>query len=260
MKLLSDFAIWIGLIYALDRSFLEKKNRLKELYLAFCFLFVGATIGLIGQIFNLDGGWQSFAIAWAILSLPFILLSKIKMLNVLWLVVLISGINLDGYIVNILEHFLKKQPITAIISGTMFLGLLSYAGEKLSQACKEKIVLPQAFSDLAFWGMYFVAVVLGLLYGTDGFTRYDFTPILANICVFVFLGIRLLMAVKNKDAQSFIRNTHIAEICILFVFLSRFGNLFTTGIGFILGGFILLLILYGVKKTSKHIKRFEVFK
>ena len=38
---------------------------------------VGGTIGLIAQTFNLSGGWQSFAVSWALLSTPFILVSRL---------------------------------------------------------------------------------------------------------------------------------------------------------------------------------------
>ena len=75
LKLLGDFAIWAGILYGTYWSIVNKKDRVKELFLTLSFLFVGATIGLIGQIFNLSGGWQSFATAWAVLSFVFVIFS-----------------------------------------------------------------------------------------------------------------------------------------------------------------------------------------
>ena len=59
--------------------------------------------------------------------------------------------------------------------------------------------------------------------------------------------------------KSFIRNTHLLELYILFLFVTRYGNLFMSGVGFIVGGLLLLGVLYLLKKTSKYIKTLEVF-
>ena len=138
-----------------------------------------------------------------------------------------------------------------LITGTLIWALLTYAGNQLYKAINKVIVLPKAFAIFCFINMYGVALLGGFFLG--------FENMFANIFVFIFLGIRLLLAMYNKNMKSFIRNTHLVELFILFLFVTRFGNLFMSGIGFILGGALLLGVLYLLKKTSKYIKAMEVF-
>ena len=77
VKLFGDFALWAGIIYAAVKSVADKKSKASEILLVLSFLFAGATIGLIGQIFNLNGGWHSFAMAWSLLGLPYVLFSRL---------------------------------------------------------------------------------------------------------------------------------------------------------------------------------------
>ena len=129
--------------------------------------------------------------------------------------------------------------------------MFTYAGEQLYKSVNKIIVMPKAFAVLSFINMYYVAVVGGAFVG--------FENVGANIFVFAFLGVRLALAIQNKNIKSFIRNTHLVELYVLFLFLTRYGNLFMSGIGFILGGVLLLGILYLLKRTSKYIKAMEIF-
>ncbi|MBE6449110.1 MAG: DUF2157 domain-containing protein [Alphaproteobacteria bacterium] len=43
LKLLGDFAIWAAILYGTYWSIINKKTRIKELFLVLSFLFVGAT-------------------------------------------------------------------------------------------------------------------------------------------------------------------------------------------------------------------------
>ena len=249
VKLLGDFAIWGGILCATYWSVVNKKERIKELFLLLSFLFVAATIGLIAQIFHLSGGWHSFAITWAVLGLPFVLFSRLMTVNILWLWLVISTLEYDFWkaIMDMFDH----APRTVLVVGTLVLAALSYTGRQIYNLLGKIIVLPKAFSRLSFWAMYWFALGTGASLGF----RYVF----ANIFVFVFLGIQLLLAVSNKNMTSFTRNAHLAELYILFLFFTRYGNLFNSGLGFIFVGCVLLGALYGLKKTSKYIKTMEVF-
>lgn len=258
VKLIGDFAIWAGILYGTYWSIINKKERIKELFLTLSFLFVAATIGLIAQIFNLSGGWHSFATAWALLSFVFVVFSRIIVLNMIWLWLFFSILNLE-FLARFLEPLLRKGPITALITGTVLCAMLSYAGNQLYKAINKLIVLPKAFAIYFLIGMYFVAVFGGAILGFEHSKYLGHSPFLANVFVFVFLGIRLLLAVHNKNMKSFIRNTHLLELYILFLFVTRYGNLFMSGVGFIVGGLLLLGVLYLLKKTSKYIKTLEVF-
>lgn len=250
LKLLANFAIWAAVIYGAYKSIAGAKNKLKEFFLTLSFLFVGATIGLVAQIFNLSGGWQSFATSWAILGFVFVIFSRLIILNGVWICLLFSALDFEFLIV-FLEQWFNRNPLNLIILATVIFAMLTYAGKHLYLAINKIVVLPKAFSLLALIGMYYTALIGGASYG--------FTNSWANVFVFVFLGIRLLLAFKDKNMSSFIRNTHLVEFFILFLFISRFSNLLTSGFGFILGGLTLLGLLYLLKKTSKYIKTLEVF-
>lgn len=249
VKLLGNFAIWAGILYGTYWSIANKKDKLKEFFLTFSFLFVGATIGLIGQIFNLSGGWESFATTWAILSVVFVLFSRLTVINIFWLFLLFSAVDFWS-LFRWIRYFMIGE-LSALIVITSLCAVLTYAGNQLYKSVNKFIVLPKAFAILCFIGMYFSALIGGFFVG--------FITGLANVFVFVFLGIRLFLAMKNKNMKSFIRNTHLIEIYILLLFLTRFGNLFISGIGFVLGGLLLLCVLYLLKKTSKYIKTMEAF-
>lgn len=249
LKLLGDFSIWAGILYATYRSIVNKEDKIKELFLILSFLFVAATIGLIAQIFHLSGGWHSFAITWALLGLPFILFSRLVTINFLWLCLVLSALKFDFWRA-IIEMF-DNTPIAMLISGTMILAALSFSGRQIYEFLGKIVILPKAFSLLSFLAMYCFALTAGATLG--------FKYMLANVFVFVFLGIRLLMAVYDKNINSFIHNTHLVELYILFLFFTRYGNLFKSGVGFICAGCILLGALYALKKTSKYIKTMEVF-
>ena len=249
IKLLGNFGIWAGILYGTYWSVLNKKDTLKEFFLALSFLFVGATIGLIAQIFNLNGGWESFATTWAILSVIFIVFSKLIAINIIWLCLLFSAIDF-GHLLRWLIYFMKDELSFLIVTTSVF-AFLTYEGKQLYKSTNKIIVLPKAFSYFCFVCMYFTAVFLGGFIGfKNGF---------ANLFVLVFLGIRLLLDAKNKNMRYFIEDTRLVELYILFLFVTRFGNLFMSGIGFIFGGILLLGVLYLLKKTSKYIKAMGVF-
>ena len=257
VKLFCDFAIWAGILYAAYWSMANNNDKLKELFLTLSFLCVGATIGLIGQTFNLSGGWQSFAVAWAILSLPFIISSRLTVLNIAWLLLLLSSVDTHA-----LERLAKLlQPLGCLAIATALFASLNYAGNRLYIALKEKILLPKAFAALCFFEMYLANIVIGISAGleTIGSNHVDAQMLLAIIFVFAFFGVRLLLAIQHKNIKSFINNTRLIELYILFLFVTRFGNLFMSGVGFVIGGLLLLGVLYLLKRTSKYIKTMEVF-
>ena len=250
LKLLGDFAIWAGILYGTYWSIVNKKDKIKELLLTLSFLFVGATIGLIAQIFNLSGGWQSFATTWAILSFVFVIFSRLTVINMVWLCLLFSVVDF-WHLFRWLEYFWRNSLIMGLIAGTLVLALLTYAGNQLYKSINKIVVLPKAFAALTFIDMYFFVLIGGAAIG--------FKNVFANVFVFAFLGARLFLAMQNKNMKSFIRNTHLIELYILFLFFTRFGNLFMSGIGFILGGILLLGVLYLLRKTSNYVKTMEVF-
>lgn len=244
LKLTGDFILFGGILYGVYWSFVREKKHLGEFFLTLSFLMVGATIGLIAQIFNLNGGWDSFALSWAVLSLPFALASRLVSLNIVWLLVLSAGIPW-GRIMVIISYI--GDGLALLIAMTAFWGVLSYAGAKLYEAVGKRIVMPKALATLSGVVMYLTVLSGGA--GLRGFGAHAF--------VFAFLAFRMALAVYRKDNRSFRNNTVLAEGYIFYLFLSQFRTLFATGVGFVAGGLLLLLMIYILKKTSNYIKMME---
>ncbi len=247
-KVAADFALLGTVLYYAYRAVVENKKNSAELFLGLSVLGVGATIGLIAQVFNLQGGWSSFSFGWAVLSVVFVLFSRLKSINMLWLLLLLSSIDFER-LSEFLDLMFRDCQVCGMIFGTTFFGLAAYICKELYSAAKKKVVLPAAAADLAIFLMYIVVFCAGI----------SISGILANAFVFVFFAFRLLAAVYYKNIDSFVRNIHLAELYIIWFFISRFDNLMESGAGFILCGIVVLLMLYIWKKSSKYIRKMEIF-
>ena len=72
VKIIADFIVFGGMAGGAYYASRNQKPHLKDMFLFLCFLMTGATIGLVAQIFQMSGSWQSFALCWAGLSLPYV--------------------------------------------------------------------------------------------------------------------------------------------------------------------------------------------
>ena len=257
IKLIGDFTLWWGVLYGTYWSFINKKHRLKEMLLVLSFLFIGATIGLIGQIFNLSGGWQSFAMAWSLLGIPFVLFSRLLSFNFCWLCLFFSIFDFD-WIEKLLRYLDRR--VEWLILPVILLSLLSFAGKKLDEVLHKYTLLPQAFQALAMF-MAYVIIFLGSFVKHAWFFFYfsSVSVLVIYIFSFLFFGARMALAVLTQNMTSFKRNAIAVEVYIFLLFANRFGNLLWSGFGFILGGIAVLGLIYILRRTSKYIKAMEVF-
>jgi len=256
VKIIADFALWIGFAYGAYRTFEKKQFRLQDMFLFLCFLMTAATIGLIAQTFQLNGPWTSFATFWALVSLPYVLLSSSFSLGTMWIVVFVSGL-----IGDIFDKFLEYmfESMAGIMSLVLICGALSYAFEMLYRFIKNKIFLLHVISKLMLFGTYFAFITLLFGYALPNHYNPHFTYF-AVLFVLAFFVYRLFWAFYKQNMPSFKRNTLMFEAYIFFFFASLFDNLLTSGIGFILVGLFILLMFYVFQKTSKRIQKWEIFK
>ena len=116
-----------------------------------------------------------------------------------------------------------------------------------------------SFEKVMMWAAYVTVVFVGMRWG---FIRWHNTFALqcfAHLIVFGFLGLRMYLAIQTQNQTSFKRNAVLAELYVFGIFASRFGNLFLSGIGFILGGLFVLGFIYVLRKTTRYIKKMEAF-
>lgn len=256
IKLIGNYSIFAAIIYGIYWCWGKNRNHLQELFITLAFLMVGESIGLNGQIFHLNGGWESFAISWAVLSIPFILLSQMTYLNTLWIILIIIGLKWDW-----LDKFWRDttQPLFWIIIASSLLSIISYFGIKLYNYTNKKIVFPKALARFSIWVIY-ILIILGngiFLSLNHTANQSELTSVGMHIIVFIFLGIRMGLAYRNKNISSFKNNSLLAELYIFYLFVKQFDDLWLSGVGFIIGGILLLVLMHSLKKTAAYIKKME---
>ncbi len=255
-KFALDFAGFGAFLYGAYYSFQNKRPHLKDMFLFLSFLMVGATIGLTAQTFNLSGGWSSFAFSWAMLSLPYVLLSRSFSFNFIWSFLLFSAISqdlLEKFFDYIFNHF------EGLVWFVLIASALAYAFDMIFDLIKKKILLFKALSKLSVFGAYIALINIALSYGLMHSYNHKFT-FLAVLFVALFLVCRMFWAFKEQNISSFKHNAFLAEAYIFIFFASLFDDLLMSGFGFILCGLAILLMFYIFKKTSKRIQKLEIFK
>ena len=254
IKISIDFILFLALVYADYYFIINNKRNLTEVFLVISFFMVAGTIGLIAQIYNLDGGWLSFARFWMFLAIPFVFLSKTFLINILWLLLLCNSFpeSFYTYMHDIYSFFVDKLlPFPKTYNISIFLILLYclldflYSlGINLYTKYDRKIVIAKAFSILTKLTSYYI--VLGLAF------QRNFVDITFIFCLAAY---NLYKSFKYKKEKAFRNYAILTEIYIIYLFVSAYGNLLLTGIGFIMGGIVLLVSIYILKKVLVYIKK-----
>ena len=264
LRLFGVFAVFAGFIYGLCRTYVLDKAKLREFFLILCSLMIGATIGLIGQMFNLDGGWQSFALSWSILALPYVFFSRSRLLNGAWFLLLLSGLEWGHFFERMIvwwpwlaivkwEYYVVPLMIVCIL---FFCGL-SWIARKIDEKIHQYTVIGEAVAIIFMFMAYYTLFWFGLT--QDIFHNRYVDMWLIRLFVVAFLVGRMLMAVHNQNVVSFKRNAFLLELYIFAVFAIQFSGLLTTGIGFIACGLLILLLIKVLRYTSRYIKNMEIF-
>lgn len=251
VKLVGDFVVLGALIYATYHYMQLQRKGFKELFTILSFLCIGASIGLIAQVFQLSGGWNRFALGWALLGLPFVLLSRSSFINMGWLLLLLSACQWN-WLWRKLELVSDSLPCMALIVFLCYAVHLCFL--ILGKRTEHVTVLPRAAAKLSAWVMYFFLYWIAI---GNGLVKESLT---AYLFVFVFLAFRMYTAAREQEIKSFKRNAVLAEIYIFAIFASKMGSLWLSGFGFIGGGVLLLLLIWLLRKTTRYIKQMEVFR
>lgn len=254
IKITVDFILFLVLIYADYYFITNNKKNLSEVFLIISFFMIAGTIGLIAQVYNLDGGWFSFARFWMILAIPFVFLSKTFLINILWLVLLFNSFpqsfytwlhDIYSYFVSTLLPFSKSYNISIFcILLYLLLEFLQYFGKSIYIKFDKKIVVLKAFSILAQLTKYWTLCAIALQRNA-----------IDIIFIFCLLAYKLYINYKNRKDKYFRNYAILAEVYIIYLFVSAYGNLLFTGIGFIMGGILLLVSIYVLRKVLSYMKK-----
>ena len=258
IKIAVDFILFLALVYVDYYFITNNKKNLSEVFLVISFFMVAGTIGLIAQVYNLDGGWLSFARFWMILTIPFVFLSKTYLINILWLLLLFNSFpesfytwlhDIYSYFVSDFLPFPKKYNISIFSILVYFILKFLYSfGINLYHKFDRKIIITKAFSIIVKITIYYFVLIMAI--------DKNFINI---IFVFSLLAYKLYKSFKYRKEKNFRNYAILTEIYIIYLFVSAYGNLLFTGIGFIAGGILLLISIYVLRKTLAYIKKLEAF-
>ncbi len=256
IKITVDFILFLVLIYTDYYFITNNKKNLAEVFLVVSFFMIAGTIGLIAQVYNLDGGWFSFARFWMILAIPFVFLSKTFLINILWLLLLFNSLpesfythlhDIYSYFVSTLLPFPKAYNISIFLILMYFVLKCMYLfATEMYHKFNGKFVIIKAFSIITLITMYWTVIAMVL--------DRNFVNI---IFVFSLLAYKMYKCFKFRKEKYFRNFAILAEIYIIYLFVSAYGNLLFTGIGFIMGGILLLVSIYVFRKVLSYIKSIE---
>lgn len=260
IKLLVDFVLFLVIVYADYYFIVNDKKNLAETFLTISFFMVAGSIGLISQVYNLDGGWFSFARWWMILSIPFVFLSKNKLINILWITLLLNSLP-DGFYTYMKDSYTfvttKFLPFSKDINVSIVLGfvyicleLIKYCSLLVYKKLNNKILLPKSFSFVVTILMIFIAVMLAVLDKN----------VVSIVFICCLLSYKVYYSYKTRNLTLLRNSAVLIELYIIFLFVSAYRNLFFTGVGFIIGGTILLVSIYVLRRILNYVKQLENFK
>ena len=260
IKLVVNFVFFLFVVYADYYFVVNNKKNFAEIFLTISFFMVAGSIGLISQIYNLDGGWLSFARVWMVLSIPFVFVNNNKLANILWIALLLNSLPnyFYAYMKDIYNLIITKfLPFSEEINVSIVLGLIyilleliNYCSLFIYKKLNNKIFLPKAFSFIAILLMIIVAFILAVFYKN----------IFSIIFICCLLTYKIYYSYKIKSFKAIRNNTALVELYIIYLFIRAYGNLLFTGIGFIVGGILLLSFVCIFKKILSNIKQLGTFK
>ena len=125
-----------------------------------------------------------------------------------------------GFVEKIIKNSIHNFSGFPMIS--LFVIILSYAGEEADKEFSKYTVLPKAFSALALICAYLAIFIFGILWGTniDYLTHNSIMyEITSNLIVFLFIGAQMTIASWKNNIPAFRCNVILAEIYIIYYFV-----------------------------------------
>lgn len=253
IKLGADWLLLAMASFFAYDAIVKNKPAQREGALVFATLMVGASIGLTGQVFHLDGGWMAFLYAWAALSVVFVCFSQTVFLPFGWIILLALG-TMDP--IEDLLNCLEDDFLLCLL----FFAFIVCAYFALDYWRKKTVLLAHHFCHALCLFLlccaYFTAWFTGFQWGEYPLWH---TQIIAHFCVLSFFALRLLYSAAQQNINAFRIDAFHLEIYIFVIFCLRFSDLALSGLGFIGGGVLILLMLWAIQYTQQYINRLRLF-
>ncbi len=228
-------AVPLSCAYAADT---RQKEVFFELMLFAAFLMIGATIGLVSQIYHLAADIDKGLLTWSLVSLPLVLLSCRLLLPFVWLPLLLAGLPLETLLDPVFDLWKETLYFGTLLVGAFF-AVLSCAARHIQKTYPE-IALSKAVFVWSLVSLY-ITFIIG-----DTMIRsfYDGMPGLSlfrSLMLMVpFIGGMSYLSYATDHIKSFYANVIFGGFYMFSLYLSAFYSLATTGVGLIISGLLII--------------------
>lgn len=256
-KLVVDFAILLSVVYGTFVAWSKQKNIWFECGLLALFMLVGASIGLVGQIYQLNGSFASAGLFWAFMTLPLIIITKRKVLPLFWLPLLFISIfsieSVVEFMIKILDWWFahwKDNPDIYLLTILAICGFVAGFFAMADTLTKKQYTVFSVAKMYAYIAMY--ATVIEFMFVATTFSRFNFFNVYLIITAFL-----LIMAfVGERLGRRRLVNLNISLLYIDFmcIYFNLFGSLVQNGLGMIVTGAVLIGGLYITRNVIRKLK------
>lgn len=254
-KIVLDLILLAGVALGTFQAWQKNKNLWFEGGLVGLFMLCGASIGLIGQVFQTNGSFPQWGMFWCFITLPLLVISRRKILPFLWMGLLVCSIfntEIFQHWLEIIFHlvlFVRFQECWLVFL-LLVGGILVWIFSALNQIMQPK---HQIFTVAIFYSyllIYGVAIAFMLMAYVGSYMFFINTYF---ILFLLFLG----MAFWGEHIKCpRMVNGNIAALYVLFlmIYFRLFGSLMITGIGLIINGLVIIGGLKLARKVMKAVK------
>jgi len=210
--------------------------------------FVGGSLALIGQIYNLDSNMVTFLWMWAVLTAPFVFVFK-KRENVLFTAVMIGAAVLlstsDFLEASNMEKGISLVLLTVVsllYVGVVYVigGALRYVSSWIDSGRLLRIGAGGCAAIILFFTTFewYARFVVGATYTNSG--NWEVLSIALNLLFIGFLVRALVRAVKYEEYTFAFTVVRLFGVYLLVKYFTLFYSMLDTGLFFIIGGIIFI--------------------
>lgn len=245
IKIVFDFLLLFAVAGGSFYAFKKEKLLWFEGGILALFILCGASIGLIGQVFQTNGTFYQWGLFWALLTFPFLFISKRKPLAFLWVALLAACLlnieNLDVLIEKLfylMESNLTVSLILILAIGEILINIFTFFDNKF-------------YGKYPIWKVcvFYVGILMYFLAGSIYFQ--SMYSALTVLILTIFLIAKAFWNQKNNRPQK--ASAHIATLYIIFImeYFELFGSLLQTGLGLVATGILLIVSMLWVRRIIR---------
>lgn len=255
VKLIGCFsllAITLSAAYSADT---RQKETLFEMMLFASFMMIGATIGLVSQIYHLPADIDKGLLTWAFVSLPIVILSGKLFLPLLWIPILLGGWPLWQMLEPFFDWWNHMPYCGTIIAGT-FLAILAFMARYVQKIYPE-FALSKAIFIWSLFGLYLTFITGDLLIREMRFAYTGIALVKSLLLMLPFIGIMSYISYISDHLKAFYANIIFGGFYIFSLYFMTFYSLATTGCGLVLSGLLIISFVLIFQKIHKSIRMIQ---